>query len=139
MDELEILGALAGAPMEVLRALRARVSPGLGKGRVIREGPALVPLPFRDSRRGTLFYLGEALVYEVWLRFPDKGVEGYGATLGPDRERARALAILDAALALGLEREALERAARDALKAREEEDRRLSSCVESTRLEVETL
>jgi len=66
-------------------------------------------------------------------------VEGYGATLGPDRERARALAILDAALALGLEREALERAARDALKAREEEDRRLWSWVESTRLEVETL
>ena len=106
---------------------------------MVREGPALVPLPFRDSRRGTLFYLGEALVYEVWLRFPDKGVEGYGATLGPDRERARALAILDAALALGLEREALERAARDALNAREEEDRRLWSWVESTRLEVETL
>ncbi|BDG29804.1 phosphonate C-P lyase system protein PhnG [Thermus thermophilus] len=139
VEPLEALGHLAQAPVEALERLVRQVRGDLGKGVVLREGPALLPLPFRDGRRGGLFYLGEALVYECWLRFPERGVEGYGLVLGEDREKARALATLDAALAAGVGVEAILEGARASREAREAEDEALWKKVNRTRLEVETL
>lgn len=139
MEPLEILSHLAQAEEGELMALAQRVRPQLGPLHTVREGPRLLPLPFRDGRRGGTFLLGEALVYEAWLRATRLGLEGYGAVLGPHPRRARALALLDLALQGGLEEEAIREAAQRAAQARAEAEGRLLRLVERTRLEVETL
>jgi len=139
VEPLEILSHLAQGEEGELLALARRVRPGLGPLRTVREGPRLLPLPFRDGRQGGSFLLGEALVYEAWLRAPRLGLEGYGAVLGPYPRRARALALLDLALQGGLEEEAIREAALRAARAQAESEGRLLRLVERTRLEVETL
>lgn len=134
-----MLGYLAEGPEEILLPLAERVAPLLAPVRTLREGPRLLPLPFRDGRRGGSFLLGEALVYEVWLRAPRLGAEGYGAALGLGRRRARALALLDLALAAGVEGAAIREGAERARQALEAEEARLLRKVAATRLEVETL
>lgn len=139
MEALEALRYLAHAEKGALLALAQKVAQALGPARPVREGPGLVLLPLQDGREGGTFYLGEAVVYEAWLRFPYAGVEGYGAVLGLEAQRARALAYLDAALQAGVEVEAILALAQAARAEREEEEERLWRQVERTRLEVETL
>lgn len=134
-----MLGYLAQGPEEILFPLAERAAPLLAPVRTLREGPRLLPLPFRDGRRGSGFFLGEALVYEVWIRAPHLGKEGYGAALGLNRRRARALALLDLALAAGVEATAIREGAERARQALEAEEARLLRQVAATRLEVETL
>ncbi len=139
MSPLEVLSYLAQAPEREVLTLGDRVSRELKGYRVLREGPGLVRLPLRDPRTGNPFYLGEVLVYEAWLRFPEKGVEGYGMVLGERPRMAKALAFLDAALALGLEEASILALAHRVAEELRRKDEELWKWVESTRLEVETL
>lgn len=139
MQPLEMLELLQEAPEKEVLALAQEVRPALGSSQKLREGAGLLALPFEDSRTGTPFYVGEVLVYEVWLRFPKKGVEGYGMVLGEKPRLARALAYLDAALQAGIAVEKIQALALAAQKDLQEEDERLWRKVAATRLEVETL
>ncbi|GLV48933.1 hypothetical protein TJA_20360 [Thermus sp. LT1-2-5] len=139
MKALDALSELVYAEEKVLTNLVGRVAQGLGPAQPLREGPGLILIPFEDGREGGAFYLGEALVYEAWIRFPMAGVEGYGAALGFEAKRARALAYLDAALQAGLEVEAIMALAEMARSERERREEEFWRKVERTRLEVETL
>jgi alpha-D-ribose 1-methylphosphonate 5-triphosphate synthase subunit PhnG len=60
----------------------------------------LVMLKVRESARGSLFYAGEALACECTVSLRE--ARGFGACLGDDAERARAMAAIDAALGAGI-------------------------------------
>ena len=139
MQALEILELLQEAPERAVVALAREVRPALGASQKLKEGAGLLLLPFQDSRSGTPFYLGEVLVYEVWLRFPRKGVEGYGMVLGERPRLARSLAYLDAALQAGIAEDRIQALALEAQEHLQEKDERLWRKVAATRLEVETL
>lgn len=63
---------------------------------VVKE-PAeeLVMLKMREDAQRSLFYLGEALMTSCTVRIGQ--VHGYGMVLGDDRDKARDLAVVDAA------------------------------------------
>lgn len=64
---------------------------------VVLEEPheELVMVQARETAKGSLFYLGEALMTSCRVRFA--GMVGYGFVLGGDRCRAYELAVIDAA------------------------------------------
>jgi alpha-D-ribose 1-methylphosphonate 5-triphosphate synthase subunit PhnG len=139
MQPLEMLELLPGGPREGGAGFGAGGQACSGIQPKAQGRAGLLALPFEDSRTGTPFYVGEVLVYEVWLRFPKKGVEGYGMVLGEKPRLARALAYLDAALQAGIAVEKIQALALAAQKDLQEEDERLWRKVAATRLEVETL
>ncbi len=139
MQALQILELLQEAPEKAVLALAREVRPALGPSRKLREGGGLLLLPLEDPRTGTPFYLGEVLVYEVWLRFPQKGVEGYGMVLGERPRLARALACLDAALQAGIAEDKIQALALETQQEVQAKDEHLWRKVAATRLEVETL
>lgn len=128
------LSVLARAGAAQIKASAEALLPALGAVEVIVSRTGLVMLPFRDTVQGTDFFLGEVLVAEAHLRA--RGVEGYGMVTGRDLERAMAMAVLDAARALGLPEAAAfiaEEAARQAA-----EDHATLCRIEATRVEMET-
>ena len=82
---------------EVLSRI-AREAEGACEVRVV-EDPAeeLVMLKVREGAQRSLFYLGEALMTSCTVRVGD--AYGYGMVLGEDRDKARDLAVVDAAYA----------------------------------------
>ena len=69
----------------------------------------LVMLKVRESAQNTLFYAGEALACECMVAIGD--AKGFAVCLGDDRDKAYAMAVIDAALNGGLpERELIEEA-----------------------------
>lgn len=128
------LSILARSNPDRLKAMAEAVLPQLGAVEVLKSRTGLVMLPFRDTVKGTDFFLGEVLVAEAHIRAA--GVEGYGMVTGRDLERAMAMAVLDAARALGLTDVAAFAASEAALQA--EEDAATLRRVEATRVEMET-
>jgi alpha-D-ribose 1-methylphosphonate 5-triphosphate synthase subunit PhnG len=130
-----LLGILARADAARLAALAESLLPGLGEVDVIHSRTGLVMLPMRDTVQGTDFHLGEVLVAEAQIR--SGGADGYGMVIGRDLERAMAMAVVDAAAAVGhtpeirafLHREAALQSATDQARLRE---------VEATRVDMET-
>lgn len=133
-DPARLLTVLARADAVRIRALAERLLPALGPVEVLASRTGLVMLPLRDTVQGTDFFLGEVLVAEAHIRAA--GVTGYGMITGRDLDRAMAMAVLDAAHALGLP-EVAEFAAAEARVQTAEDEARLRA-VEATRVEMET-
>jgi alpha-D-ribose 1-methylphosphonate 5-triphosphate synthase subunit PhnG len=131
------LSTLTHAPADAVKLFADEIIPQLGAITVLQNRTGLVMLPYTDSAQGTTFHLGEVLVSEAHVRL-ESGVEGYAACVGRDLLQALALALLDAALRAGIEREAIERFAADQQQAQQRTDERLLRQVEATRVEMET-
>ncbi len=134
---------------EIVRSVEEECSqdvPGGGEGTVLTvrvlDDPReeLVMVQARETAKGTLFYLSEALMTSCRVSFD--GAVGYGFVLGADRCLAYELAVIDAALAGADGARRAERWAtafareREALRVR---DRRDAARVAATRVDFSTL
>jgi alpha-D-ribose 1-methylphosphonate 5-triphosphate synthase subunit PhnG len=134
-DHARLLDIVARADAARLAALAESLLPRLGAVEVLHSRTGLVMLPMRDTVQGTDFHLGEVLVAEAHIRAG--GTEGYGMVVGRDLERAMAMAVVDAAAALGqtpdirrfLQAEAEAQVAEDTARLRQ---------IEATRVNMET-
>ena len=133
-DPAALLTILARADAGRLKALAEALLTDLGPVEVVQSRTGLVMLPFRDTVKGTDFFLGEVLVAEAHLRAG--GVEGYGMVTGRDLERAMAMAVADLARALG-RAEVLAFCAEEGRRQAAEDDACLRR-IEATRVEMET-
>lgn len=100
----------------------------------------LVMCQVRETARNSRFYLGEALMTECRVRIGD--TEGLGAVLGMDTERARAMAVVDAALSQPTPLPVAAELERRLLEAEAELDRRqerLSARVMSSKVDFDTM
>lgn len=134
----ETLETLAGMDPARLKAEAEAILPGLGPVEVIESRSGLVLLPMRDTVQETDFHLGDVLVAEAHVRLPDAAVEGYGMVLGHDLERAMAMALLDAALAAGVETARIDAALATAAAGIADEETALLRRIEATRVDMET-
>ncbi|MDX8531903.1 phosphonate C-P lyase system protein PhnG [Mesorhizobium sp. VK25A] len=134
-----VLDTLARSDVGALKHLAELLLPEIGSIEVVSSRTGLVMLPFIDTVLNTAFHLGEVLVAEAHIRLGDHdGLDGYGAVTGRDLEQAMAMAIVDAALAAGIQAARIgdflsAQAARQA-----EEDTALLRKVEATRVKMET-
>ena len=87
---------LAEGRAQLARELAALVEASVEVVEVAAPHQGLVMCQVRETARNSRFYLGEALMTECRVRIGD--TEGLGAVLGMDTERARAMAVVDAAL-----------------------------------------
>jgi alpha-D-ribose 1-methylphosphonate 5-triphosphate synthase subunit PhnG len=133
----DYLTILTHAPTETVKAFAETILPSLGTVAVLQNRTGLVMLPYTDTSKGTLFHLGEVLVAEAHVRI-EAGAEGYAACVGRDLVQALAVALLDAALAAGIQREAIEAFLDEQYRLQREADDQLLRQVEATRVEMET-
>ena len=136
-DHGTVLGVLARARPDRLKALAEAVLAELGPIEVIANRTGLVMVPLRDTVENVDFHLGEVLVSEAHIT-DGAGHVGYGMLTGRDLERAMAMAVVDLHMAARGEDLATTRflsderahlAAADELRMRQ---------VEATRVEMET-
>ena len=100
----------------------------------------LVMCQVRETARNSRFYLGEALMTECRVRIGD--TEGLGAVLGMDDERARAMAVVDAALSQPVPLDVAPEVERRLLEAESELDRkqeRLNRQVMASKVSFDTM
>jgi alpha-D-ribose 1-methylphosphonate 5-triphosphate synthase subunit PhnG len=119
-------------------AMADSVLPSMSEIEVVSNRSGIVMMPARDTVRGDVFHLGEALVAEAHIRLRDSGVAGYGAVLGRDTRHALAVAILDTALRAGIEVDGIQAFAERQRAILEAADADLLSKVASTRVVMET-
>lgn len=133
------LDTLARSDAAALKRLAEDLLVEIGAVEVVFSRTGLVMLPFVDTVLNTAFHLGEVLVAEAHIRLGDHGgLDAYGAVTGRDLEQAMAMAIIDGALAAGLQAARIDdflsvQAARQA----QEDNLRLRK-VEATRVKMET-
>ncbi len=132
----DALSILTHAPAQEVKDFVDALLPDLGDVQVLLNRTGLVMLPYTDSRKGTLFHLGEVLVAEALVRLGE--ARGYAVCVGRDQEQALAVAILDAALRAGLQVERIEAFVAAQARAIAAADQELLRCVEATRVELET-
>ena len=136
-DHGTVLGVLARARPDRLKALAESALAELGPIEVIANRTGLVMVPLRDTVENVDFHLGEVLVSEAHIT-DGAGHVGYGMLTGRDLERAMAMAVIDLGIAA--------RGMDDAIAAfidseqshqRAEDEARMRQ-VEATRVEMET-
>ena len=132
----EMLGILAAADGARLKAFADPLVDRLGDVEVIENRTGLVMLPMRDTAQGTHFHLGEVLMSEA--RIASGGAEGYGMRRGRDLEATMAMAVVDLAVALGLEGAECGAFLAEEAAAQAEADRERLCRVEATRVDMET-
>lgn len=137
-DHAWILDTLARMPADTIKHEAESVLPLLGDIEVIHSRTGLVMCPMRDTVQGTDFHLGEALVAEAHIRLADSGTEGYGMVLGRDLEQAMAMALIDAALAAGVDSARLSDVLHAAAEDQRAEDEAVLRRIEATRVDMET-
>lgn len=91
--------AMAVAEISLLRQLADAIAASSEVEVLEAPTEALVHVRARDSVQSGAFFLGEALFTRCRVRID--GVQGFGACLGGDAERALCMAILDTALRAG--------------------------------------
>lgn len=131
------LDTLARARLAELKAFAEGLLERMGDIRVVRNRSGLVMLPMRDTVRHVDFHLGEVLVSEALVEDAG-GHRGYGMTTGRDLERAMAMAVVDLALAAGLDVPSIEAFITREHALQEEADTARLRRVEATRVEMET-
>jgi alpha-D-ribose 1-methylphosphonate 5-triphosphate synthase subunit PhnG len=136
MQQAEYLEVLARAPAELVKQFADDLIPQLGHIEVLQNRTGLVMLPMQDSAQGTTFYLGEVLIAEAHVRLAS--CEGYGACLGRDLEQALAIALLDAALATGIEYDRITRFLQARAAALAAADQELRQAAAATGVDLET-
>jgi alpha-D-ribose 1-methylphosphonate 5-triphosphate synthase subunit PhnG len=134
----QALNILAGSDTAALKAFAEEVLIDLGDVTVVTNRTGLAMLPFRDTVKGTSFHLGEVLVAEAHIRLLASGVEGYGAVTGRDLEQAMAMAVIDAAIAVGHHSGPILAFIEKQDVAQREVDRERLRKVEATRVQMET-
>jgi alpha-D-ribose 1-methylphosphonate 5-triphosphate synthase subunit PhnG len=95
-----VLSTLARADAGRLKAFAEPLIADLPQITVVGNRTGLVMLPMRDTAQGTHFHLGEILMSEA--RITAGNQDGYGMRRGRDLEAAMAMALTDAAVALGV-------------------------------------
>jgi alpha-D-ribose 1-methylphosphonate 5-triphosphate synthase subunit PhnG len=134
----EALSLIAAAPPERAKALADQLVGLLGPVEVLVSRTGLVMLPYRETARGTSFFLGEVLVAEAQLKCADHGVEGYGMVVGRDLEQAMAVAVLDAVGAAGLANERFDAFVAEIREELGQADEARRRDIEATRVQMET-
>lgn len=135
-DHAELLGTLARAAPEALKEFGDGLIPRLGEIEVLASRSGLVMLPMRDTAQGAAFHLGEVLVAEAHIRRGE--AEGYGMRTGRDLEAAMAMALVDLALAEGIEAEACREFCAAQKAAQEAEDEARLRDIAATAVDMET-
>lgn len=130
------LEVLARADAERLKALGERLIASLDRIEVLVSRTGLVLLPMRDTAQGRAFHLGEVLVAEAHVHA--EGIEGYGMRRGRDTQAAMAMALVDFAIASGVEAEACAVFLLDEDETQRAEDEDAMRRVEATRVAMET-
>jgi alpha-D-ribose 1-methylphosphonate 5-triphosphate synthase subunit PhnG len=133
---LEVLSVLCQGRPDPIKALAEHLLPDLEPVTVVTSRTGLVMLPYLDSAEGAPFHLGEVLACEVHVRVV--GGEGYAVCLGRDLEFATALAVIDAALSVGHEPEAIYALVSQEVQHHAAQDAQLLRAVATTRVEMET-
>ena len=133
----EALRILARARPAPLKALAETLIEPLGDIAVVTNRTGLVMVPMRDTVENVDFHLGEVLVSEAHIA-DVAGRVGYGMITGRDLERAMAMAVVDLALAVGIEGEAVRRFIESEHQHQTALDEALMRRVEATRVEMET-
>jgi alpha-D-ribose 1-methylphosphonate 5-triphosphate synthase subunit PhnG len=136
IDPQQLLTTLARAEPARIKAFAEGLIPVLGAIEVRESRTGLVMLPMRDTAGGTAFHLGEVLVSEAHIA--SAGVEGYGMRKGRDLEAAMAMALVDLAVASGIEAARCVAFAEAEAAVQAEEDRQTLRRVEATRVDMET-
>jgi alpha-D-ribose 1-methylphosphonate 5-triphosphate synthase subunit PhnG len=131
-----VLSTLARADAEGLKAFAEPLIASLPQIEVIENRTGLVMLPMRDTAQGTHFHLGEVLMSEARITAGDQ--EGYGMRRGRDLEAAMAMALVDAAVALGVSTAECANFLAAEAKAQTNADRDTLCRVEATRVQMET-
>lgn len=131
-----MLGILARADAERLKAFCAPLIDALGDISVVENRTGLVMLPMRDTAQGTNFHLGEVLVSEA--RITAAGFEGYGMRRGRDLEAAMAMALVDLAVAAGVAHEECAEFLTAEQAAQTRKDHDTLRKIEATRVDMET-
>ncbi|WP_294927761.1 phosphonate C-P lyase system protein PhnG [uncultured Paracoccus sp.] len=139
LGRAETLEVLARCDRGRLAALAEAILPAVESTapvEVLQNRTGLVMLPMRDTVKLVDFHLGEVLVAEAHLRHG--AAQGYGMRSGRDLEAAMGMAVVDLALALGIETDRIA-----AFLARENEALKAADTlrmrqVEATRVEMET-
>lgn len=130
------LSTLARANSERLKAFAGSLISELGDIDVLQSRTGLVMLPMRDTAQGTAFHLGEVLVSEAHIRIGN--TDGYGMRRGHDLEASMAMAIVDAALTLGVRARDCAAFCDGEAETLENADRQTLCRVEATRVNMET-
>ena len=134
-----VLDTLARGDAGELKKLAETVLPEIGAVEVVTSRTGLVMLPFVDTVLNTAFHLGEVLVAEAHIRLGDHGdLDGYGAVIGRDLEQAMAMAVVDGALAAGIQTPKILSFVEDQAAHQAEEDTLRLRKVEATRVRMET-
>jgi alpha-D-ribose 1-methylphosphonate 5-triphosphate synthase subunit PhnG len=133
---LEVLSVLCQARPAPIKALAEHLIPDLEPITVLKSHTGLVMLPYTDTVQETPFHLGEVMACEVHL--VAGGGEGYAVCMGRDLEFATALALIDAALSTGHEREAIYTLADQEAAYQVAQDGQTLRAVATTRVEMET-
>lgn len=132
----DMLGILARADADRLKAFSERLIASLGDIEVLQNQTGLVMLPMQDTAQGVNFHLGEVLVSEARIRAGSQ--DGYGMRRGRGLGAAMAMALVDLAVAAGVMHHACAAFlnAEAAVQAKDDDDtlRR----VEATRVDMET-
>ncbi|WP_291419496.1 phosphonate C-P lyase system protein PhnG [Devosia sp.] len=136
-DQGAMLGILARARPERLKALAETLLESMGEIAVLTNRTGLVMVPMRDTVENVDFHLGEVLVSEAHIT-DAAGHIGYGMVTGRDLERAMAMAVVDLRIATRGE----EPVTKDFLSEERAhlvaEDEKRMRQVEATRVEMET-
>jgi alpha-D-ribose 1-methylphosphonate 5-triphosphate synthase subunit PhnG len=131
-----VLSTLARADSERLKAFAEPLIADLPQIKVVENRTGLVMLPMRDTAQGTHFHLGEVLMSEA--RITAGTQEGYGMRRGRDLEAAMAMAVVDAAVALGISTAACLTFLAAEADAQANADHDTLCSVEATRVNMET-
>ena len=132
----DMLSILARSDADRLKALAEPLIAKLPDITVLENRTGLVMLPMRDSAQGTHFHLGEVLMSEA--RISAQSQEAYGMRRGRDLEAAMAMAVIDLAVAIGIEPDAISAFLHQEAAAQSQADRATLARVEATRVDMET-
>lgn len=130
------LSTLARADAARIKQFAETLIGPLGQITVQQSRTGLVMLPMRDTAGGATFHLGEVLVSEAHVS--RDGVEGYGMRQGRDLEAAMAMALVDLAMASGIETAQCVAFYADEAARQAQDDRDTLCRVQSTRVDMET-
>jgi alpha-D-ribose 1-methylphosphonate 5-triphosphate synthase subunit PhnG len=134
-----VLDTLARSDAGDLKRFAETLLPEIGAIEAVASRTGLVMLPFVDTVLNTAFHLGEVLVAEAHIRLGDHGsLDGYGAVTGRDLERAMAMAVVDGALAAGIQATAIANFVEQQAARQAQEDTLRLRKVEATRVKMET-
>lgn len=130
------LSTLARADAARIKQFAETLIAPLGPINVQQSRTGLVMLPMRDTAGGATFHLGEVLVSQAHVS--RDGIDGYGMRRGRDLEAAMAMALVDLAIASGIEVTGCRAFCQQEATRQAEDDHDRLRRVQATRVDMET-